>query len=302
VSLKVIEVLNQAIQSAGGPPNLITSIASPSLETSITLMKHPKVKLLAVTGGPGVVKQAMSSGKKVIAAGPGNPPVLVDETADISKAARDIVFGASFDNNIMCIAEKEVFVVEKILRNLKEQMQLQGAFELNKFQLERLTKLIFKDYESTTCGDPIMNRDYIGKSPQTIAKAIDLNLPINTCLLMAEVDFEHPLVSSEQLMPILPIVSVKDVNQGIELAVLAEQGFLHTAVMHSRNIENLSKMAYQIKTTIFVKNAPSLAGLGYGGEGFTSLTIAGPTGEGITSARSFTRIRRCVLADYFRII
>jgi propionaldehyde dehydrogenase len=301
-SIKALELVNEAVVSAGGPVNLVTSIEEPTLQTSGQLMTHPKIKLLSVTGGPEVVRTAMTtSGKRVIGAGPGNPPVVVDETADIDLTAKEIILGASFDNNIMCIAEKEVFCVESVFDQLTRKMQDHGAYLLNSYQAEKLTSLVVNPAK---IGEPhpTANKKFIGKNASILANAIGLNLLDNIKLLIAEVHKDHPLIYTEQLMPFLPICKVRNVDEGIELAVKAEHGFLHTASMFSRDIANLSKMAKRVNTTIFVKNAATLAGLGGKGEGCTSMTIAGPTGEGPTTPRSFTRMRRCVLVDYFRII
>jgi propionaldehyde dehydrogenase len=298
---RAIEVLNEGIERAGGPANLIVTVAEPTLETSRNLMKHPRIRMLCITGGPAVVRMGMMSGKKCIGAGPGNPPVVVDETADIAKAAKDIVFGASFDNNVMCIAEKEVFAVSEIFEPLKRAMMQNGAYELTSMQAEALCRIAIRE-GGVGCAEPVLNRDMVGRSAQVLAKAIGLDLPDDIRLLITETAPDHQLVFTEQLMPFLPLVRVRDVNEAIDWSVKAEGGNFHTATMHSRNVANLSRMASLVNTTIFVKNGPCLAGLGYGGEGHTTLTIAGPTGEGITSPRSFTRQRRCVLVDYFRII
>lgn len=298
VSLRAMQLLNQAIVSAGGPENVLTSVAEPSLDTSKQVMEHPSIRGLVVTGGGLVVKAAMKVGKKVIAAGPGNPPVVVDETAELAKAAKDIVNGASFDNNVLCTAEKEVFVVDQVANQLKKEMVNNGAVLLNNFELEKLLKIILVEKD----GKYYPNRDFIGKDASKLLQAIGKKADESTKLVIAETSFEHPLVMTEMLMPILPIVKVPHVDKAIELAVIAEKGNRHTAVMHSQNITNLTKMAQAIQATIFVKNGPSYSGLGYGAEGFTTLTIAGPTGEGLTSAKTFTRQRRCVLVDGFRII
>lgn len=298
VSLRTMQLLNQAIIAAGGPANMLTAVADPTLETSQQVMQHPDIRALVVTGGGAVVKAAMSVGKKVIAAGPGNPPVVVDETANLSKAAQDIVFGASFDNNVLCTAEKEVFVVDKVASALKGEMIKHGAIELKGFQLEKLLKVIMTEHN----GKSIPNRDFVGKDATVLLEAAGIKAGADTRLIIAETSFDHPLVMTEMLMPVLPIVRVADVEQAIQLAVQAEKGNRHTAIMHSQNVENLSKMAREIQATIFVKNGPSVAGLGYNGEGFTTLTIAGPTGEGLTSAKTFTRQRRCVLVGGLRIV
>ncbi|MDP4084109.1 MAG: aldehyde dehydrogenase EutE [Bacillota bacterium] len=298
VSLRTLQLLNEAIVAAGGPENVLTSVRNPNIETSTEVMKHPIINALVVTGGGIVVKAAMGVGKKVIAAGPGNPPVVVDETANIPKAAKDIVQGASFDNNILCTCEKEVFVVEKVANQLKNEMLKNGAMEIKGFQLERLLEKILVKKDGTV----YPNRDFIGKDAQILLEAAGVKTSPDVRLIITETNIDHPLVMKEMLMPILPIVRVENVDKAISYAVKAEKGNRHTAIMHSQNITNLTKMAQEIQATIFVKNGPSVAGLGYESEGFTTLTIAGPTGEGLTSAKTFTRQRRCVLVDGFRII
>ena len=301
VSAFLVNLLNKAIAEAGGPANLVCCIAEPTIESAKDLMKHPKIAILVVTGGPAVVKVAMNSGKKVIGAGPGNPPCVVDETADIAKAGKDIVDGASFDNNVICICEKEIIVVASVADRLKEEMKKNGAYELNEDQIKKITELVI-----TEPGGPgsegAANKNFVGKNADFIANQIGLSIPASTRLLLCEVGREHPLVWTEQLMPVMPLVRVKDVDTAIDLAVECEHGFRHTAIMHSLNIAKLSKMAKAMNCSIFIKNGPSYAGLGHGGAGFASFTIASPTGEGVTRARTFTRERRCTLVDYFRII
>ncbi len=301
VSALTVSLLNDAIVKAGGPRNLLTAVANPTIESAQTLMKHPDIDLLVVTGGPAVVKVAMNSGKKVIAAGPGNPPCVVDETADIVKAGKDIVDGASFDRNIVCICEKEILAVASIADRLKEEMRKHGAYELTHEQTEQLTKLIIAE-PGGPGHEGAANKKFVGKSPKFIAQAIGLNVPDTTKLLLCEVGREHPLVWTEQLMPVMPLVRMPNVDDAIDFAVQCEHGFRHTAIMHSLNIAKLSKMAKLMNCSIFVKNGPCYAGLGQGGAGFTSFTIASPTGDGLTRARTFTRERRCTLVDYFRIV
>jgi acyl-CoA reductase-like NAD-dependent aldehyde dehydrogenase len=301
VSALLISILDKAIVEAGGPKNLITTIENPTIESAQEMMNHPKIALLVVTGGPAVVKVAMSTPKKTIAAGPGNPPCVVDETADIVKAGKDIVAGASFDNNIICICEKETIVVDSVADALKAEMQKNGAYLLSPEQVRQVTELVITDpgrpgHE----GSP--NKKFVGKNASFIATAMGLNVPESTRLLLCEVDVNHPLVWTEQLMPVMPLVRVPNVDDAIDLAVRCEHGFRHTATMHSLNIAKLSKMAKAMNCSLFVKNGPSYAGLGKGGAGFTSFTIASPTGEGLTRAKTFTRERRCTLVDYFRII
>jgi aldehyde dehydrogenase len=300
-SAQTVQVLNQAIQLAGGPPDLITCSAEPTIESAQYLMRHPSIRLLVVTGGPGVVREAMTSGKKAICAGPGNPPVVVDETADLEQAARDIVKGASFDNNIVCILEKEIIAVDAIADQLKASMLQRSAVELSSWQLSRLMKVILaEDHGPGEHG--VINKAFVGKAPQVILREIGVNVEESVRLVLAETDAKHPLVWTEQLMPVIPLVRVHNADEAIDLAKSVEQGMGHTAMIHSKNLDVLSRMSREINTSIFVKNGPSLAGLGFGGEGYTSFSIASPTGEGLTSAADFTRVRRCTLVDAFRIV
>lgn len=289
-----IRLLNQAMVDAGAPDNLVCTIPEPTIESAGAVMKHPGTALVVVTGGPAVVRAAMSTGKKCIAAGPGNPPVLVDETAHLEKAAKDIVAGASFDNNIICIVEKEILAVEAIADRLKQELVRAGAFLVRDAQVARLTAaLVDGDHP---------NKRFVGKNAGVILREIGVDVPPDVRLAFFEAPESHPLVQIEQLLPVLPFVRVKNVEEGIAAGLRVEHGYRHTAVMHSLNVENLHRYARVANTSIFVKNAPSYAGLGFTGEGYTSWTIASPTGEGLTTALNFTRERRCVLKDYFRIV
>lgn len=296
---ETISLLNKAIESVGGPKELITAPLIPTMDSSKVIMHHPDVRMLTVTGGEAVVNIAMISGKKVIAAGPGNPPVIVDETANIPKAAKDIFLGASFDNNIVCIAEKEVFAINSIFNQLRSEMLRYDVYELKRHEIDLVTKEVFQTNKE---GKIVVNRKYVGKDASVILKASGIPAQRDYKLIIAEVDENHPFVTVEMLMPVLGLVRVYSIDEAIEKAVKAENGNHHSAHMHSESVTNLTKAARAVDTTIFVKNAPSLAGIGFGGEGYTSLTLATPTGEGVTSAISFTRRRRCTLSGAFRII
>jgi acyl-CoA reductase-like NAD-dependent aldehyde dehydrogenase len=296
-----VQLINEAIVEAGGPSHLVCALAEPTIETAQQVMHHPDINLLVVTGGAGVVLAAMQSGKRAICAGPGNPPVVVDETADLEQAGRDIVRGASFDNNIICIDEKEIFAVASIADELKRVMCNHGAYEIGTGQLDRLMKSVFAEIPPRG-QHGAMNKAFIGKNANVLLREIGVDVGDEVRLVLVEVTSDHPLVLSEQMMPLVPLVRVRDADEGIDLARVAEHGFRHTAVMHSKNLDNLSRMAREMDCSIFVKNGPSCAGVGYGGEGFCSFTIASPTGEGITNPISFSRIRRCVLKDAFRIV
>jgi acyl-CoA reductase-like NAD-dependent aldehyde dehydrogenase len=301
VGNRTVERINEAIMAAGGPVNLVTAVAEPTIETAQALMRHPRVRLLVVTGGAGVVRAAMASGKRAICAGPGNPPVVVDETADLDAAARDIVRGASFDNNIVCVCEKEVFVVAAVADALLAAMERHGAHLLPAARREELERAIFAEVRGPRQSATVRS-ELIGQDAAVILERLGVRAGADTRLAAIEVGPEHPLVWTEQMMPVLPVVRVGSADQAIDLAVAAERGFGHTAVMHSRHLDHLSRMARAINCSIFVKNGPCYAGLGEGGEGYSSFTIASPTGEGMTGPRSFSRERRCVMVDHFRIV
>ncbi len=299
-----VDLINRASKMAGGPDVLVASVVKPTLETADIMYKHKDIRLLVCTGGPGVVKSVLSSGKKAIGAGAGNPPVIVDDTADVKKAGKDIIDGCTFDNNLPCIAEKEVFAFANIADELISSMKANGAYMITKEQADKLADIVLVDKKNPKTGvvSKIVNRDFVGRDAKVILAALGIDVCDKIRCIIAETGFEHPFVQHELMMPILPIVRVSNIDEAIDLAVKAEHGNRHTAHMHSKNLDNLTRFARAVETTIFVKNAPSYAGIGFGGEGHTTFTIAGPTGEGITSAKSFTRLRRCVLSESFRII
>jgi propionaldehyde dehydrogenase len=288
VSLWLIRLLNEALAAEGAPPNLVVAVKQPSVESTQAMIGHPDVRMLVATGGPVIVDMVLRSGKKAIGAGAGNPPAVVDATADLEKAAEHIVDGASFDNNLPCIAEKEVIVVDSVADTLILHMKKVGAYEVRDPDvLSRLVELVV--------GPEGPRAEWVGKSAVSVLAAVGVEAPAQTRLVIAQTDGDHPFVQRELMMPILPIVRVSDVHEAIALAVEVEHGNRHTACMHSQDVSMLTKMARLIQTTLFVKNGPSYAGIGIGGEGYCTFTIAGPTGEGLTSARSFARRRRCVL-------
>jgi aldehyde dehydrogenase len=294
---------NRAIERELGISNVVTIVEHPTLDSFKAICQHEAVRLLCVTGGPAVVKAAMQTGKRAICAGPGNPPVVVDDTACMKRAARSIIQGAAYDNNLLCIGEKEVFVLDKVADELMVEMEKLGAVRLNGTQLERLTKeaFTFKQGEGAGCPEPIVSRALIGKDAAVLAKTAGASVSDKTELLFAETDKNHLFVKEEQMMPFIPIVRVRTVEEGIAAAQEAEHNYKHTSIIHSHDVEHMTAMARALDTTLFVKNGPCMAGLGLGGEGYLSYSIATPTGEGVTNPKTFTRVRRCVMVDNLRI-
>jgi len=301
VSVETIRRINRAICSAGGPENLVSTIDEPTIASAQELMRHPSVRLLVVTGGPGVVEEAQRTNKRAILAGPGNPPVLVDETADLDLAAREIVRGASFDNNMVCTDEKEVLAVASIADRLVRALSKHGAYVLKEYELRKLERVIFE-----RLGEPgkpgRINRRWIGQNAGKILSEIGVTVGDEVRLVVAEVPQEHSLVWTEQMMPVMPVVRVRNVDEGIDLAVRAEHRFRHTASVYSNDVAVITRMARAMNVSIFVANAANVAGLGAGGEDFTSFSIATPTGEGLTGPRSFSRIRRLSVVGSLRIV
>lgn len=289
-SIFAINMVNEASLEAGGPDNVACTVTWPTLETSNIMMKHKDIPLIAATGGPGVVTAVLSSGKRGIGAGAGNPPALVDETADVRKAAADIVNGCTFDNNLPCIAEKEIVAVDSVADELMNYMiSEQGCYLISKEEQDKLTATVI-----TPKG---LNRKCVGRDARTLLSMIGIQAPENIRCIVFEGEKEHPLIAEELMMPILGLVRAKDFDDAVEKAVWLEHGNRHSAHIHSKNVDNITKYAKAIDTAILVKNAPSYAALGFGGEGFCTFTIASRTGEGLTSASTFTKRRRCVMSD-----
>jgi aldehyde dehydrogenase len=297
------KVFNQAIHRELGIENLACIVEPPTIESFNAIGKNENVKLLCVTGGPGVVKAAMASGKRAVCAGPGNPPVLVDGTSCLENAARCVIFGGAYDNNLLCIGEKQVFVLEQFADKFMSALERNGAYRLNSSQVDALTKaaFVFPAGQGAGCPHPVVNRDLVGRDPAVLAKAAGATIPAGTQLLFAETQADHLFVEEEQMMPFVPIVRVKSVQEGVALSKKSEHGYKHSAMIHSHDVANMTLMARALETTLFVKNGSCLAGLGVGGEGYANFSIATTTGEGICNPRTFTRVRRCVMVDKLRI-
>jgi aldehyde dehydrogenase len=303
VAAYALQMWNREIERETGVANAITTVAEPTIEAVEELFRHADVALLCVTGGPAVVKAAMQAGKRVIAAGPGNPPVVVDETACPTAAARAIIEGAAFDNNLLCIGEKEVFVVASKADALAKALRQEGAFELDARQVAALTEAAFTfDGPGKGCGRAHVRKELVGRDPAVLAAAAGVRVPVGTPLLFGETKAEHAFVQEEQMMPFLPIVRVPDFDAAVAAAVQAEHGYRHTAIIHSRDVGHVTAMARAMNTTLFVHNGPSTAALGAGGAGYLSFSIATPTGEGVTTPLTFTRERQISIGGALRIV
>ena len=296
-AVMAISAYNQAIEKELGIRNLICCIANPTLESFDAICKNELISIMCITGGPGVVNAAMKSGKKSICAGPGNPPVIVDDTVDLNKAAADIIAGGAFDNNLLCIGEKEVFVLESVIDKFMAALSANGAVKISSSAVDNLSKAVFDNKN----GHLVLKRDLIGKDPQVLAAAAGTSVGQAAKMLFAQTDANNPFVIEEQMMPMLPIVAVRSFEEAIDLAMKAEHNYRHSAIIHSLDVTRMTAMARALNTTLFVKNGPSTAGLGLAGEGYLSYSIATTTGEGISNPKTFTRRRRCVMVDNLNI-
>jgi len=302
VAIEGVRRFNEAIYRDLGIDNLICLITEPTLESAEAIFKHRDISLLCVTGGPAVANAAMRQSKRAIVAGPGNPPVVVDETADLDRAAQCIIQGAAYDNNLLCLAEKQVFVVEQVFDPMMAAMDRAGAVRLNAREIDALTAAAFTTVGEGQQKHDVPHRDLLGKDAAVLARAAGKGVAANVELLFGETDESNPFVPVEQMMPFVPFVRARDVDHAIDMAHHSEHGFRHTAIIHSNNVRNMTKMGKRMDTTLFVKNGPSMAGVGLGGEGYLSFSIATPTGEGLTSPLTFTRERRCSMIDDLRIL
>jgi len=302
VAAEGIRRYNEAIYRDLGIDNLMCLIVEPTLETANAIFKHRDIAILCVTGGPGVARAAMQQSKRAIVAGPGNPPVVVDETADLDRAARAIIKGGAYDNNLLCIAEKQVFVVEQVFDKMMAAMERAGAVRLNAKEVDAMTKAAITTVGEGEHKHEVPHRAFLGQDAAVMAKGIGKTIPADVEIIFGETDESNPFVHVEQMMPFLPFVRAKNIDAAIEMARKSEHGFKHTAIIHSTSVVNMTKMGKALETTVFVKNGPCMAGLGLGGEGYCSFSIAGPTGEGITTPLTFTRERRCSMIDSLRIL
>jgi aldehyde dehydrogenase len=302
IAAEGVRRFNQAISRDLGLDNLICVLTEPTIESANALFTDPDVSLICVTGGPAVGRAAMMQAKRAIVAGPGNPPVVVDETADLDRAARCIIQGGAYDNNLLCIAEKQVFVVAQVFDAMMAAMQRAGAVRLTSSEIDALLRAAIASVGEDNQKHDVPAKDFIGKDAAVLARAAGKRVAPDVELLFGETDESNPFVPVEQMMPFLPFVRCRDVDQAIAMARTSEHGFRHTAIIHSHNVTNMTKMGKALDTTLFVKNGPCMAGLGLGGEGYCSFSIAGPTGEGVTTPLTFTRERRCSMIDNLRIL
>jgi aldehyde dehydrogenase len=187
--------------------------------------------------------------------------------------------------------------VECVADQLMDAMEHAGAVRLNEQEIDKLTATAITQAGEGEHRHDVACKDFIGKDAAVLARAAGKNAPEGTDLVFGETCVKNPFVPVEQMMPFVPFIRCRDVDEAIAQAKEAEHGFRHTAIIHSHDVRNMTKMGRVMNTTLFVKNGPSMSALGLGGEGYISFSIATPTGEGVTTPLTFTRERRCSMID-----
>ena len=291
---KAVDLLNRAVMEAGGPENLATMPRIPNTDTLKEMMESPLVSLLIGTGGEGMVDLLMSAKKKVIAAGPGNVPTIIDETADVARAAQTLMMNVPVENTMLCITEKEAFVVEEVFDEFMAQMQKLGARLLTQEEAEKVAAVAV--YQEPN-GKWMPVKKFVGRDPNVILEAAGVT-PSDYDLRLAIIDanMDCPFVPCEQLMPIFPVVKCKDFAEAERLAVETEHGYHHSASIWTGSLERATHFGKLINTTCFAMNGATVAACGMDGTGTGSVTIATGTGEGFTNPATFTRVRRFAMA------
>lgn len=294
-TIAMIAAGNSIVFNAHPAGKLATMPRTPNTETLKEMMESPLVSLLIGTGGESMVELLMSSKKKVIAAGPGNVPVIIDETADVKAAAQTLMQNVPVENTMLCITEKEAFVVEDVYDEFLAEMQRLGARLLTPEEAQKVAAVAVHQESS---GKWMPEKKFVGRDPNVILEAAGVTpSDFDLRLAIIEADMDCPFVPCEQLMPIFPIVKVKDFAEAERLAVETEHGYHHSAAIWTGSLERATHFGKLINTTCFAMNGATVAACGMGGTGTGSVTIATGTGEGFTTPASFTRVRRFAMGN-----
>ncbi|MHB1376701.1 MAG: aldehyde dehydrogenase family protein [Candidatus Humimicrobiaceae bacterium] len=280
-SFEAARVMAEAAVSAGAPAGLISCMYTLTLEGTKELMASKNVAIILATGGPAMVKSAHSYGKPALGVGPGNTPVYVDKSADIEKAAKDIISSKSFDNGVICASEEAVIVHKDVEGQLRNMMIKNGAYFLSESEIEKAGKVLVKGNS--------MNAEMVGKSVQIIADAAGINVPAGTKLLVGQllgVGPQYPL-SREILSPIVAYYIADNWIEGCErcLELINFGGVGHTMVIHSMDEEVITEFAHRKPVFRFLVNTPASQGaVGITTSLSPSLTLStGAWGGGISS-------------------
>ena len=254
---RTAEVLADAARRAGAPDGAVNWMTTVSIEGTQELMRQREVAVILATGGMGLVRAAYSAGKPAYGVGPGNAPAYIERTADVRKAARDIVTGKTFDNGVLCSSENSVVVDESIAEQTKRELQAQGAHFLSKADIDKVGRVLVTPQR-------LPNPSLVGKSATFIADACGVSVPDDTRVLIAELDGvgrDYPL-SIEKLCPVLSFYVVRDWQEGCERCkqILRYGGMGHTMSIHSQNERVILEFGLKKPAFRIVVNSPTTFG------------------------------------------
>ncbi len=277
------DVLIKAALKAGAPEGLIGCMTEVTAQATQELMRHRRVAIILATGGTGLVRAAYSSGKPALGVGPGNVPAYIERTANVRKAVADVVAGKTFDNGTLCSSEQSIICDESIRAAVLQELREQGAYFLNAKEIEVLGRVVIRP----DTGVP--NPKIVGRAAPVLAEIAGFKVPPDTRVLIAEltgVGREHPL-SGEKLSPILAFYTVKNYQEGIELAnrLLEFGGLGHTIAIHSQSDAIIREFGQRVRAYRVMVNTPaSLGSVGATTRLFPAMTLGcGAPGGNITS-------------------
>jgi acetaldehyde dehydrogenase (acetylating) len=253
----VAEVMEEAARRAGAPAGAINWMSTVTLEGTQELMKHRDVAVILATGGMGLVRAAYSAGKPAYGVGPGNAPAYIERSADVRKAARDIVTGKTFDNGVLCSSENSVVVDEAIADAARREFEAQGAYFMSKSETDAVARVLVTPQR-------LPNPALVGKAAAVIAEKCGISVPAGTRVLIAPLDGvgrDFPL-SIEKLCPVLSYYVVKDWQEGCERCkqILRYGGMGHTMSIHSQNEQVILEFGLKKPAFRIVVNSPTTHG------------------------------------------
>lgn len=252
------KLLKEAAIRAGAPENSIQWIETPSHEAFQVLMKHPKVSLILATGGPNLVKAAYSSGKPALGVGAGNVPCYIEKTANIKRAVNDIILSKTFDNGMICASEQALIIDYEIYEEVKQEMIDNNCYFLNNQERQMLERVVIDEKNAG------LNPMIVGLPAYTIAKMAGINVPVNTKILIAEINGVGPTfpLSCEKLSPILACYKVNSFAEGLVIAeeTLEYGGLGHSAAIHTSDQDKIDTFALRMKAGRIMANTPSTHG------------------------------------------
>lgn len=277
-TLKAAEVMREAAIKAGAPEGVIGCVSMPTMAATNELMHCKEVALIIATGGPGMVKAAYSAGKPAIGVGAGNSPAYIERSADVKAAVDAIMASKIFDNGTICASEQSIICETCNRQQVVDELKRQGAYFMTREETEKVCRLLFKNGHA-------MNAKFVGRTPDVIAQAAGISIPMGTRVLIGEQDGvgEGSPLSYEKLTTVLAFYTVEDWKQACELSMqLLQNGIGHTMSLHTQNEDIVRKFAVKPASRILVNTGGSMGGTGIS----TGLDVAFTLGCGTCGGSS----------------